>query len=88
MAKRSLNPEVAAKYTATENFLYGQKLVFPKENQHGIGGKPLHELTLNEANTLHALGCLNGVLSLKAPVVHVQKTAPVKTETEAHKKKY
>lgn len=82
MAKRNLQPEVAAKYTAVDNFLYGQKLVFPKENQHGIGGKPLHELTLAEADTLHGLGCLKGVLSLKAPVVPVQKPAPVKAEVK------
>lgn len=86
MAKRSLNPEVAAKYTATENFLFGQKLVFPKQTVHGIGGKPLHELTLAEADTLHGLGCLKGVLSLKAPVVPAQKPAPVKTEPKEEEK--
>jgi len=82
MAKKNLQPEVAAKYTAVENFLYGQKLVFPHENKHGIGGKPLHELTLAEADTLVSLGCLKGVLTLKAPVVPVQKPAPVKAEAE------
>ena len=82
MAKKNLQPEVAAKYTATENFLYGQKLVFPKQSVHGIGGKPLHELTLAEADTLHGLGCLKGVLTLKAPVVPVQKPAPVKAEVK------
>jgi hypothetical protein len=86
MAKKNLQPEVAAKYTATENFLYGQKLVFPKQSVHSIGGKPLHELTLAEADTLVSLGCLKGVLTLKAPVVPVQKPAPVKPEVKEEEK--
>ncbi len=63
--KQSLKPEVAAKYEATENFLFGQKLVFPHYKVHGIAGKPLHELSLEEADKLVGAKALNGVLKLK-----------------------
>lgn len=63
--KKTLKPDVAAKYDANESFLYGQKLVFPFYKKHGVDGKPLHELTIEEADKLMQHNALNGVLSLK-----------------------
>ncbi len=71
MALQKLSADVAAKYDVVENFLHNQKLVFPKQNVHGIGGKPLHKLTLAEVDTLVSMGCLKGVVSLKAKPVSV-----------------
>lgn len=64
MPKQKLQPDVAAKYDVKENFLYGQKLVFPSKD-HGVANKPAHELTVQEVDALIAAGVAKGIFTLK-----------------------
>lgn len=63
--KKTLNADVAAKYDCVENFLYGQKLVFPFSAKHGVKNKPAHELTVAEVDKLMEFNAVKGVFTLK-----------------------